>query len=121
MFGLQFYSVICTAVIFTVDLDIIYPMWKSKSKHFFYILEMNNNNMLLALKNNVGHNYFFTEMDLLPWFATFSVSLLVGLEYGVLIGFFISVIFILYYAARPGCSVRRGQVKLYHLNGLYVY
>lgn len=50
-------------------------------------------------------------MDLLPWFATFSISLLVGLEYGVLVGFLISVIFILYYAARPGVSVKRGQVR----------
>ncbi|ODN04448.1 Sodium-independent sulfate anion transporter [Orchesella cincta] len=72
-------SVICCAVIFTVDFEIIYPMWKSK------------------------------KMDLLPWFATFSISLLVGLEIGVLIGFLISIIFLLYYAARPGVTVNRGQ------------
>ncbi|CAL8103463.1 unnamed protein product [Orchesella dallaii] len=74
-------SVICCAVIFTVDFEIIYPMWKSK------------------------------KMDLLPWFATFSISLLVGLEIGVLIGFLISVIFLLYYAARPGVTVKRGQTS----------
>lgn len=50
------------------------------------------------------------EMDLLPWFATFAVSLLVGLQYGVLIGFLISVIFLLYWSARPGIRVKSGQV-----------
>lgn len=49
-------------------------------------------------------------MDLLPWFATFAVSLLVGLQFGVLIGFLISVIFLLYWSARPGIRVKRGQV-----------
>jgi len=55
---------------------------------------------------------FTKEMDMLPWFATFSISLLVGLEIGVLIGFLISVIFLLYYAARPGVTVQRGQVSI---------
>jgi len=50
-------------------------------------------------------------MDLVPWFATFAISLLVGLEFGVLVGFMISVIFIMYYAARPGIRVKRGQVS----------
>lgn len=53
-------------------------------------------------------------MDLLPWFATFAVSLLVGLQFGVLVGFIISVIFLLYWAARPGIRVKRGQVSAYH-------
>lgn len=31
-------AVICCAVIFTIDVDIIYPMWKSKSKEFRDVL-----------------------------------------------------------------------------------
>jgi MFS superfamily sulfate permease-like transporter len=51
-------------------------------------------------------------MDILPWFATFAISLLVGLPFGVLAGFLISVIFLLYWAARPGIRVKRGQVRI---------
>jgi len=49
-------------------------------------------------------------MDIIPWFATFAVSLLAGLEYGILVGFMISVLFILYYAARPGIKVKKAVV-----------
>ena len=59
-------------------------------------------------------------MDLLPWFATFAVSLLVGLEFGVLVGFMISVFFILYWSARPGIRVKRGQVMI-NQSFIYVY
>lgn len=52
------------------------------------------------------------EMDLIPWGVTFIVSLLVGLEFGILCGFIISVIFLLYYAARPRVRVKWGQVRL---------
>ncbi|CAG7835167.1 unnamed protein product [Allacma fusca] len=71
-------AVIVCAVIFTVDLNIIYPMWKSK------------------------------KMDLIPYGLTFIVSLVGGLAYGILVGFSISVMFLLYYAARPGIRVKRG-------------
>jgi len=54
-------------------------------------------------------------MDLLPWGVTFLVSLLVGLEYGIMAGFFISLLFLLYYAARPGVRVKRGEVSKNHI------
>lgn len=49
-------------------------------------------------------------MDLVPWGVTFFVSLLVGLEYGILCGFIISVIFLLYYAARPRVRINSAEV-----------
>lgn len=51
-------------------------------------------------------------MDIIPWGFTFFVSLLVGLEVGILSGIIISVIFILYYAARPAVQIKRAEVRL---------
>lgn len=50
-------------------------------------------------------------MDLIPWLATFSVSLFAGLQYGVLLGFLISVLFLLYWAASPKIRVNRCKVS----------
>ncbi|ODM96573.1 Sodium-independent sulfate anion transporter [Orchesella cincta] len=71
-------AVIVCAVAFTIDIDIIKPMWRSK------------------------------RFDVIPWVLTFLVSLFVGLEFGMLTGFLISVIYLLYYAARPGVKVKKG-------------
>lgn len=56
-----------------------------------------------------------SEMDFIPWAFTFIVSLFVGLEYGMMVGFVISVIYLMYYAARPGVKVRRGYVRNFYL------
>ncbi|ODM93537.1 Sodium-independent sulfate anion transporter, partial [Orchesella cincta] len=72
-------AVIVCAVIFNVDFAVLYPMWKTK------------------------------KMDLLPWAVTFIISLLVGLEFGILSGLIISIVFLLYYAARPGVRVSKGE------------
>jgi len=50
-------------------------------------------------------------MDIIPWLVTFGVGLFVGLEYGVLVGFIISVVFLMYYAARPRVTVKKGEVN----------
>jgi len=50
-------------------------------------------------------------MDFIPWAATFFISLFVGLEYGVICGFLISLAFLLYYAAKPGVAVEKGEVN----------
>ena len=54
----------------------------------------------------------FSEMDFIPFGFTFLVSLFVGLEFGMMVGFVISVIYLMYYAARPGVKVVRGYVRL---------
>lgn len=51
-------------------------------------------------------------MEFVPWSLTFIVSLFVGLEFGMMTGFLISVIYLLYYAARPGVKVKKGYVSL---------
>lgn len=50
-------------------------------------------------------------MDLIPWSITFLVSLFVALEAGILSGLLISLIFLLYYAARPAIRIQRAEVS----------
>jgi MFS superfamily sulfate permease-like transporter len=50
-------------------------------------------------------------MEFVPWGLTFLVSILIGLEFGMMTGFLISVIYLLYYAARPGVKVKKGYVS----------
>ena len=51
------------------------------------------------------------ELEFVPWGLTFIISLFVGLEFGMMSGFIISVVYLLYYAARPGIKVKRGYVS----------
>ncbi|OXA52248.1 Sodium-independent sulfate anion transporter [Folsomia candida] len=72
-------SVVIMAVIFMVDFEILTSIWKSK------------------------------RLDLIPWTVTFLASLFIGLEYGIMSGFVASLIFLLYYASRPGIKVSKGE------------
>ncbi|CAL8130642.1 unnamed protein product [Orchesella dallaii] len=74
-------AVIVCAVISNIDFKIAYQLWFSK------------------------------KMDLIPWAVTFCVSLLIGLEYGILSGFLISVVFLLYYAARPRVRINSAETS----------
>jgi len=68
-------AVIITAVIFSVEYEVIRPMWRSK------------------------------KTDLIPAFATFFCCLFWALEWGILVGVGIQVLLILYHVARPGVNV----------------
>ncbi|GAB0097649.1 sodium-independent sulfate anion transporter [Sergentomyia squamirostris] len=68
-------AIIIAAVIFMVEVRVIKPMWRSK------------------------------KSDLLPGLATFIACLALPLEYGILIGIGINVIFILYHSARPKITI----------------
>ena len=61
---------------FSVEYEVVRPMWKSK------------------------------KVDLIPAFATFVCCLIWALEYGILVGVGIQVLFILYNAARPSVVVQ---------------
>jgi MFS superfamily sulfate permease-like transporter len=50
-------------------------------------------------------------MDLIPLLLTFFVTLGLGLEFGIGIGLISSVIFLLYYTARPRVQVLQGEVS----------
>ncbi|KAI8796922.1 sodium-independent sulfate anion transporter [Biomphalaria glabrata] len=48
------------------------------------------------------------KLDLIPFFITFVCSLIVGIEYGILIGIGFSILMLLYPTARPRITVRAG-------------
>ena len=50
-------------------------------------------------------NFFFSEIDLIPAFATFFSCLFWALEWGILVGVGIQVLVILYHVARPVVNV----------------
>lgn len=54
-------------------------------------------------------------MDLVPYLLTLVNSLVVGLEFGILTGLIVSIVFLLYYAARPGVRVSKCEVRQSYL------
>lgn len=65
-----------------IEYEIVKPMWKSNKK------------------------------DLIPTFATFILCLAIGVEYGILVGVAINVIFLLYPSARPNITVEKKIVSI---------
>lgn len=76
-------AVIICAVIFMIELEVVKPMWKSSKK------------------------------DLVPTFATFLLCLAIGVEYGILVGVAINILFLLYPSARPTLYIEKKTVSLY--------
>uniref|UniRef100_A0A6M2DZU5 Putative sulfate/bicarbonate/oxalate exchanger sat-1 n=1 Tax=Xenopsylla cheopis TaxID=163159 RepID=A0A6M2DZU5_XENCH len=68
-------AIIIAAVVFMVEVKVVKPMWRTK------------------------------KSDLIPGIFTFIACLVFPLEYGILVGIGINVIFILYHAARPKISL----------------
>ncbi|XP_044272689.1 sodium-independent sulfate anion transporter-like isoform X2 [Tribolium madens] len=70
-------AIIIAAVIFMVEVKVVKPMWRTK------------------------------KSDLIPGLGTFIACLVLPLEYGILIGIGINLLFILYHAARPKITVEK--------------
>ncbi|XP_015596315.1 sodium-independent sulfate anion transporter [Cephus cinctus] len=70
-------AVIICAVIFMIEYEVVKPMWRSSRK------------------------------DLIPTFVTFVLCLIIGVEYGILAGVGINLIFLLYPSARPIINVEK--------------
>jgi len=57
--------------------------------------------------------FFYTpESDLIPGFGTFIACLVLPLEYGILVGIGLNILFILYHAARPKITIENQEVSL---------
>jgi len=57
--------------------------------------------------------FFYTpESDLIPGFGTFIACLVLPLEFGILVGIGINILFILYHAARPKITIEIQVVSL---------
>jgi sodium-independent sulfate anion transporter 11 len=54
----------------------------------------------------------FSELDLIPAFATFLSCLFIRLELGIVIGIGINVLFLLYASARPSVRVEKAVVSI---------
>jgi len=74
-------AVIFTAVIFSVEPEVVKPMWTSK------------------------------RLDLIPGFTSFLVGLLYELTYGIYAGVGLHMLIVLYYISRPGVLVEMRQVE----------
>lgn len=74
-------AVIICAVIFMIEYEVVKPMWKSSRK------------------------------DLIPTVVTFVLCLLIGVEYGILVGVAINIIILLYPSARPSVTVEKASVN----------
>ncbi|XP_043478598.1 sodium-independent sulfate anion transporter-like [Leptopilina heterotoma] len=70
-------AVIICAVIYMIEYEVVKLMWRSSKK------------------------------DLIPTFATFLFCLIIGVEYGILIGVAINIMFLLYPSARPKIHVEK--------------
>lgn len=100
-------AIIIAAVIFMVEVKVVKPMWRTKSKkacfnckkcqiNFRYIM----NKLFLRV----------SESDLIPGVGTFIACLVLQLEIGILCGVGINILFILYHAARPKITVEKLKV-----------
>jgi len=68
-------AIIIAAVIFMIEYHVVVPIWKTK------------------------------KSDLIPGFGTFIACLVLPLQYGILVGIGLNILFILYHAARPKISM----------------
>jgi sodium-independent sulfate anion transporter 11 len=74
--------------------------------------------MLSAVKmqDNTSKLFFFSELDLIPGFATFFACLFWALEYGILVGVGVQIMFVLYNIARPTVKVFAKKVSGFSIN-----
>jgi len=84
-------AVIITAVIFSVEYEVVRPMWRSK------------------------------KIDLIPAFATFFCCLFWALEWGILVGVGIQILLILYHIARPSVNVDLRRLNGFSEGGHFLF
>merc|ERR1719391_1323790 len=83
-------AVIITAVIFSVEYEVVLPMWRSK------------------------------RLDLLPAAVCFLVCLFYELTVGILAGVAVQLMFILYHTARPNIEIQIKKVPGYNQEYVYI-
>lgn len=128
-------AIIIAAVIFMVEVKVIAPMWRTKSKFHLLIFKSLLTQLTVLISNNNNNNIYlyqvsllsFVESDLIPGLGTFIACLALPLEIGILTGIGINVVFILYHAARPKISIETLRVSLMevskrvHLIKIYLF
>ncbi|XP_054285137.1 sodium-independent sulfate anion transporter-like [Macrosteles quadrilineatus] len=72
-------AVIICAVIFMIEYEVVKPMWRSSKK------------------------------DLIPTIATFLLCLILGVEYGILVGVGVNIVLLIYPSARPYLHIEKAK------------
>lgn len=92
-------AIIIAAVVFMVEVKVIKPMWRSKSKIASFP-KKNSRDIHFPL-------FPFIETDLIPGLGAFFACLILPLEIGILTGIGINMAFILYHTARPKICIEQ--------------
>lgn len=93
-------AIIIAAVVFMVEVRVVRPMWRTKSKNF-------NEKLLVRILLTID----FPESDLFIGMVTFFACLVLPLEIGIILGVGINMISILHSAARPKLTVETMTVS----------
>lgn len=94
-------AIIIAAMIFMVEYDRIAEIWRSKS----IVIVLSN----LAI-TKMEYVFMFSETDMIPFLVTVLCCLLWTLEYGMVCGIVVSILFILYKSARPTIIITKEKV-----------
>lgn len=97
-------AVIIVAVLSMIEYHLVAQFWRTKSKND----EQCVGKMILKL-------YIFTEIDLIPLFITLIACLFLGLDYGIVVGVTLNILFILQTVARPHITAEYVQVSGHRL------
>ena len=71
--------------------------------------------MLCTLQPKLIVMVFFAGLELVPWFATFIPSVLLGLDYGIVVGIAVDLVLLLFDIARPKVVVQKRQVSYLYM------
>ncbi|XP_017469311.1 PREDICTED: sodium-independent sulfate anion transporter-like [Rhagoletis zephyria] len=96
-------AIIIAAMIFMVEYERIVEIWRAKSIKFFK-------------KKNISHTYIciyfcITEVDMIPFLVTVIVCIFWTLEYGMVCGIVVNMLFILYKSSRPKIVIRKEKLQ----------
>ena len=95
-------AVIISAMIFTIDIDILLPMWKSKSETGHH---SDKRSLVLIMQPNP-----FPELDFVPYTVTFALGLFVSVEVGLIAGTATHLCILLYKASKPRVVVEERSI-----------
>ena len=95
-------AVIICAMIFTIDVEILLPIWKSKSE----LVDV------FGQVSFITHN-LLAEVDLVPYTLTFLVSLGWRTDMGLIIGTVTHLCILIYSSGSPKVAITKSQVSIH--------
>lgn len=86
-------AVIITAMIYMVEFDTGLVIWRTRSKS------------IKEISTIVFNKIYLTGLDIIPFLATVFACLVLGLDYGILVGIAFNLVFVFYSSSRPKTKV----------------